>query len=61
MLYPLYLPPIIFLGIVLSTCGLDVSHLCIILYKIYFCVIYNMSTLLPIKYAYMSKIYFFNT
>ncbi len=37
-----------------SPCGLDVSHLCIILYKIYSCVaLYKMFTLLLIKYTYI--------
>ncbi len=37
-----------------SLCGLDVSHLCIILYKISSCVVlYKMFTLLQIKYTYV--------
>ncbi len=40
-----------------SLCGLDVSYLCIILYKIYSCVVlYKMFTLLPIKYTYIDTI-----
>ncbi len=39
---------------VLCPYGLDVSHLCIILYKIYYCVVlYKMFTLLQIKYTYI--------
>ncbi len=37
-----------------SLCGLDVSHLCIILHKIYSCVVlFKMFTLLQIKYTYI--------
>ncbi len=39
-----------------SLCGLDVSHLCIILYKIYSCVVlYKIFTLLLIKYTYIEN------
>ncbi len=40
-----------------SLCGLDVSHLCIILYKIYFCIVlYKMFTLLQIQCTYIHNV-----
>ncbi len=41
-----------------SSCGLDVSHLCIILYKMYSCVVlYKMFALLQIQYTYIHILY----